>query len=568
MRRALPGTLSLALILIGIAALGVRSQPDVPFVQSPEQVYNEMLVVYYGNLARQENGAPPLGYCGHLDTLGRWPSERVPLFGYNAVCGAENCYCGYMLPEDAITGWMNSPGHRANLLDPNSREIGMGYYRAADGRGYLTQDFGHDAVYPPVVIDLEAVNTVDPTVDLYIYDREDGGGFAGMGPAVEMQVANEPCFEGISWEPYRAQRSWNLESGEGWRMVYVKTRDAVGRTTVATDTIYLGATVPLDELGLHLASSHAEQVTLYDLDPSWPEVQLSQSWFVDDQFETFEPLWGEGQRINDPEARGGTAFQLSSAAWVWTTEFFRDVPLIAYVRLKVSDNTEGGQVARFWIQGGGTEYGPLSISGTAFASPGVYQEFPLAFTFHENADDPFLILHFSRTGSADVTVDGVSIFTAPQPIRSPLTWAVPGGNYRGGGVWVRYVDGADFSPIQEAQPSPSRIEVSPPALAILVQAGETPPVELVRVARRGCTAFAWDAQSDAAWLDVLPVDDTVEVRVDTSGLGVGTHRASITVATTPVVSGSPVQVPVEVTVADALYRAHLPIVLRDQTSSR
>ena len=161
----------------------MHSQPTVPFVQPPEQIYNEMLTVYYGNLARRDNGVPPLrwnaplteaarwfdwdsvenrppGFCGHQDTLGRWPSERVPLFGYHGARGAENCYCGYMLPQDAIDGWMDSPGHRANLLDPNSREIGMGYYRrTSDGRGYLTQDFGHDAVFPPLIIDHEAITT-------------------------------------------------------------------------------------------------------------------------------------------------------------------------------------------------------------------------------------------------------------------------------------------------------------------------------------------------------------------------------------------------------------------------
>jgi len=49
MHRVRSRTLVFALLLLG-AALGVRSQPDVPFVQSPEQVYNEMPTVYYGNL--------------------------------------------------------------------------------------------------------------------------------------------------------------------------------------------------------------------------------------------------------------------------------------------------------------------------------------------------------------------------------------------------------------------------------------------------------------------------------------------------------------------------------------
>jgi hypothetical protein len=362
--------IALVLLLFFVLVRTVHATPSGPPPQSNELVYKEMLTVYYGNLARRDNGIPPLRwnapmteaarwfgwdsvenraepYCGHQDTLGRWPSERVPLFGYEGSCGAENSYCGYMEPQGAIDGWMNSPGHRANLLDPNSHEIGMGYYlRVDDRRGYLTQDFGNDAVYPPVVIEDEAPSTIDSTVDLYIYDRGSGGGFRELGPATEMQVGNDPCLAGASWEPYRAERSWELEEGSGWRTVYVKSRVALGRTTTVSDTIYLGSEVPLDELGLHLASSNTEAVTLYDLDASWPYVRVSQNWFADDTFGTFGLNWGNGERVNDPAAWGGTAFRLytgdgESNAWVWTTEFFKEYPLTAYVRLKVDDNTSG-----------------------------------------------------------------------------------------------------------------------------------------------------------------------------------------------------------------------------------
>jgi len=328
-----------------------------------------------------------------------------------------------MTPEAAIEGWMNSSGHRANLLDPNSRELGMGYYRReSDGRGYLTQDFGQDPVYPPVVIDYEALNTTDTSVDLYIYDRY-GGGFAGLGAATEMMVANDICFTGASWEPYAAEKTWTLESGSGWRTIYVKARDAVGRATVVSDTIYLGQTVPLDELGLHLASTNADRVTLYELDGGWPYVQLSQNWFVDDTFDTFSLYWGNGERVNDPSALGGTAFRLrpgdgESFAWVWTTEFFKETPFVAYVRLKVNDNTSADTVARISVNGGGTEYGPLVLKGTDFAASNTYQEFLIDFTYHDNPDDVFLIFNFWRSGQADVYVDGVYVFTAPQPVQS------------------------------------------------------------------------------------------------------------------------------------------------------
>jgi uncharacterized protein YkwD len=590
--------LCFVLILLTVAFLNnhpVLTRGDGPPQQPAEQVYNEMQTVYLGNLARRDQGVPPLrwnasmteaarwfcwdsvenrpgGYCGHQDTLGRWPSERVPLFGYQGYSGAENCYCGYMLPQDAIAGWMNSPGHRANLLDPNSREIGMGYYRQdTGGRGYLTQDFGHDPVYPPVVIDDEALQTADPSVHLYIYDRETGGGFAGLGAATEMMVANDVCFPGADWQPYAAEKPWTLQPGTGWRTVYVKTRDAVGRTTVASDTIYLGQSVPINELGLHLASTNTQEVTLYGLDEGWPFVQLSQNWFVDDTFGTFGLLWGNGERVQDATASGGTAFRLrpgagESSAWVWTTEFFKETPFVAYFRLKVSNNTSSGEAARIFVKGGGTEYGPLSLKGTDFTSVDAYQDFPVAFTFHENPNDVFLIFQFWRSGDADVTLDGVYIFTESQPAQSPLTWPVPGGNYRGGGIWVRYTDGAGhFSSVEEADLTPAeRLLVSPEALVFLAEAGKpSPPAQTLTIQQEGCEPFTWSISDDAIWLETQVVGaDMVQVSVDIAGMAVGSYQATITIEAESWVLDSPVQIPVKLIVAEEIRRCYLPLILR------
>ncbi|MBE9509084.1 MAG: CAP domain-containing protein [Chloroflexi bacterium] len=587
-------TLLITLIVCALSRQTVLTQGSGPPDQPASLIYDEMRTVYLGNLARRDNGVPPLrwnaqmtdaarwfswdsvenrtdGYCGHQDTLGRWPSERVPAFGYKGYCGAENCYCGYMTPEAAIEGWMNSPGHRANLLDPNTRELGMGHYRReSDGRGYLTQDFGHDPVYPPVVIEHESIATTSSTVNLYIYDREGGGGFAGLGPATEMMVANDACFTGSSWEPYAAEKTWTLEPDTGWRTVYVKTRDAVSRTTVVSDTIYLGQSVPLDELGLHLASSTTDQVTLYGLDGgSLPYVQFSQNWFADDTFDTFHLWWGYGEQVNDPAALGDTAFRLrpgdgESFAWVWATEFFQDTPFVAYLRLKVDDNTSSSEVARVSVNGGGTEYGPLSLKGTDFTAANTYQEFPIAFTFHDNPDDVFLIFNFWRSGQADVYVDGVYIFTDPQPVQSPLTWTVPGGNYRGGGIWLRYTDDAGtFSLIEEADLNPERLSVSPTSLLFLAEYGAPSPASrTLTVRREGCEPFTWDTYDDAAWLQVQAVGETVQASVDTAGLITGTYHATITVEAEAGVLGSPAQMPVTLILADHLYFTYLPLTLR------
>ena len=466
--------LSLFLGLLGTAE--AQGSYD-PTIQTPTLLYDEARAVYLGNLARRDNGLPPLrwnrqltyaarwfswdstenrpsGYCGHQDTLGHWPSDRAPIFGYLGSAGAENAFCPYVSPDVAIQGWMADAPHRANLLDPNSREIGLGYYqRDSDGRGYVTQDFGNDAVHAPTIIENEAISTTSPNVNLYIYDRSTGGGFVGLGAATEMMVSNNPYFDGAIWEPYNANKAWTLTSGSGWRDVYVKTRDKFNRSLTVSDTIYLGteANVPLNEIGMGAQMSTTQsQVTLYNLNGNgFPQVQFSPGWMADDSSQSFTKWWGNGESVNDAVAWGGTAYRLypgdgESFGWVNDTSFIQNIPMVAYFRLKVNDNTSNSEVARISVQGGPTEYGPISLRGVDFTAPNQYQEFAINFTFSPTSNDPFLIFKFWRSGNADLYVDAVSIFTTPQVITSPLTWSVPGNNYRGQGVWVRYTNGSQL----------------------------------------------------------------------------------------------------------------------------
>ncbi len=60
----------------------------------------------------------------------------------------------------------------------------------------------------------------------------------------------------------------------------------------------------------------------------------------------------------------------------------KNVPLVAYFRLKVNDNTSGAEVARISVTGGTTEFGPLSLRGTDFTASNQYQEFALELYVH------------------------------------------------------------------------------------------------------------------------------------------------------------------------------------------
>lgn len=557
-------------------------------------VYNEAQTVYLGNLARRDNGIPPLRwntqlteasrwfawdsvenrpepYCGHDDTQGGAPWDRAWNFGYRGFAGAENAFCGYVTPEQAIEGWMNSPGHRDNLLNPTWREVGLGYYlRESDFRGYEVQLFGTDAVYPPVIIDNEAIHTLDTVVNLYIYDRAAGGGFAEMGPASQMMISNTPCFPDGVWEPYTTEKNWTLEAGGGWRSVYVKTRDAFGRMVTVNDMIYLGNDVPLDELGLAQASSKQTELAIQGLNgDGLPLAQLSMNWVADDTYSTFGLNWGAGEQVTDPDAWGGTAFRLETAdsesyAWVWTTEFVHDLPMEAYVRLKVSDNSSGGEVARFSISANGTTYGPLSLTGQDFAVANEYQEFVLPFTFHTNEADPFLIFNFWRSGNAIVSVDAVTIFTAPQPITSPFLWSVPGENYRGQGLWVRYSDGnGEFSAKSDLDLNASVLAVTPPSLTLLADQSGLTTSGWLAVDAQGCPPFEWQAVANQSWLQLIPQTEGVMVRVDPTGLQNGTYQGSFVIEPIDTTEVSTVEVPVTLYLVETLHQVALPIIQQE-----
>ena len=47
--------------------------------------------------------------------------------GYSYSLAAENIAAGYSTPQAVVQGWMNSPGHRDNILNCALQEIGVGY---------------------------------------------------------------------------------------------------------------------------------------------------------------------------------------------------------------------------------------------------------------------------------------------------------------------------------------------------------------------------------------------------------------------------------------------------------
>jgi len=77
----------------------------------------------------------------HEGSDGSSPWDRAERAGYDAAL-SENVAVGYATAEDVMDGWMNSPGHRDNILNCEARATGVGLARSANGTPYWTQMFG------------------------------------------------------------------------------------------------------------------------------------------------------------------------------------------------------------------------------------------------------------------------------------------------------------------------------------------------------------------------------------------------------------------------------------------
>ena len=84
------------------------------------------------------------GYMNHTGHDGSSPAERITRSGYRWREVGENLASGIMTPEQVVTGWLGSPEHCANLMDPLFTQMGVAYaVNPHDAAGvYWALEFG------------------------------------------------------------------------------------------------------------------------------------------------------------------------------------------------------------------------------------------------------------------------------------------------------------------------------------------------------------------------------------------------------------------------------------------
>ena len=118
----------------------------------------EQEVIRLVNEIRAENGLNSLEYDWELSRVARYksqdmkdnryfshtspvygtPYQMIKNFGISFKSAGENIAMGYSTPQAVVNAWMNSSGHRANILNTSYTKIGVGYVASGN---YWTQMF-------------------------------------------------------------------------------------------------------------------------------------------------------------------------------------------------------------------------------------------------------------------------------------------------------------------------------------------------------------------------------------------------------------------------------------------
>jgi uncharacterized YkwD family protein/spore coat assembly protein SafA len=80
-------------------------------------------------------------YFSHTSPTYGSPFQMMKDFGISYQAAGENIAAGQRTPSEVVQAWMNSEGHRKNILSPSYTEIGVGYVKGGSYGHYWTQMF-------------------------------------------------------------------------------------------------------------------------------------------------------------------------------------------------------------------------------------------------------------------------------------------------------------------------------------------------------------------------------------------------------------------------------------------
>lgn len=154
------------LLVAGCTIPGPAPSPPLPATPGTAAVLGatETRIYRLVNAERKRQGLAPLAYSSRLDRMARIQSQNMAHFHKMAhtlpgaslpTLGSRATYVGYPFgrltenvaemypsPESVVQAWMNSSGHRHNILDADVVETGIAISRSDAGGTYYCQVFG------------------------------------------------------------------------------------------------------------------------------------------------------------------------------------------------------------------------------------------------------------------------------------------------------------------------------------------------------------------------------------------------------------------------------------------
>lgn len=253
--------LAIVLIVLGALAAPARAQTD-GVAELAARVNRERLARGLAPLALNaqlttaaqahaediaRNNRTNSAQAGHIGSDGSNVFERVARTGYGAYSWGRRLgenWAWYRNPADAFAMWMESASHRANILHPLFREMGIGVAAHPTIGFVYVIDFGAQPNVLPIFINDGAAETVSRDVKITLTTEEvtPNGDGDHIGRPVQVMLANTSDFAGAAWQAYAPKISWTLASNGETPTVYVKYRDAKGRTALARASIRIAAT--------------------------------------------------------------------------------------------------------------------------------------------------------------------------------------------------------------------------------------------------------------------------------------------------------------------------------------
>jgi uncharacterized protein YkwD len=131
---------------VPVAPANAALEDQVFTIVNQERVKNGCRVLRNDDRLRTAARAQSLdmvtyNYFSHTGHDGSSFVDRQKRAGYTAA-GGENIAWGFGTAKDVMVAWMNSTGHRANILNCAYLATGVGVARKSDGTVYWTQEFG------------------------------------------------------------------------------------------------------------------------------------------------------------------------------------------------------------------------------------------------------------------------------------------------------------------------------------------------------------------------------------------------------------------------------------------